>query len=238
MGREYLKAGTLLAPLPPALVSVGIGERANLITIGWTGILATTPTTTYVSVRESRHSYKILKEHGEFVIHLCSADMAPAVDYAGIYTGAKVDKWRELGLTKEESRHVSVPTVAEAPIAIECRVREVLPMGSHDVFVADVLGVSVKAELLDREGKLHMERAGLLAYMHGEYYTLGERVGRFGYSATPAARGGVKGKVAVGATDQGATESTPKGYQRRGIKPQKKKKTVKPPPFETPKKRR
>ena len=237
MGREYLKAGTLLAPLPPALVSVGVGEKANLITIGWTGILATTPTTTYISVRESRHSYGLLKEHGEFVIHLCSYAMAPAVDYAGIYTGAKVDKWRELGLTKEESRHVSVPTVGEAPIAIECRVREVLPMGSHDVFIADVLGVSVKAELLDGEGKLHMERAGLLAYMHGEYYTLGERVGRFGYSATPAARGGVKGKTAVGKTGR-ASENAPKGYQRRGVKPVKKKKTVKPPPFETEKKRR
>ena len=238
MGREYLKAGTLLAPLPPALVSVGVGEGANLITIGWTGILATTPTTTYISVRESRHSHAILKEQGEFVIHLCSHAMAPAVDYAGIYTGAKVDKWRELGLTKEESRHVAVPTVGEAPIAIECRVREVLPMGSHDVFVADVLGVSVKEELLDKDGKLHMERAGLLAYMHGEYYTLGERVGRFGYSATPAARGGVKGRTAVGKTEKSATEGTPKGYQRRGVKPVKKKRTVTPPPFDIGKKRR
>lgn len=238
MGREYLKAGTLLAPLPPALVSVGVGEGANLITIGWTGILATTPTTTYISVRESRHSYRLLKEHGEFVIHLCSENMAPAVDYAGIYTGAKVDKWRELGLTKEESRHVAVPTVGEAPIAIECRVREVLPMGSHDVFIADVLGVSVKEELLDKEGKLHMERAGLLAYMHGEYYTLGERIGRFGYSATPAARGGVKGQAAVCKTEKSTTESTPKGYQRRGVKPVKKKRTVKPPPFDIGKKRR
>lgn len=195
MARVSLGAGTLTAPLPPALVSVGVGEEANLITIGWTGILASTPPSTYVSIRKCRHSHGLLSRHGEFVIHLCASDMAAEVDYCGIYTGAKVNKWDKLGLHKVESKNVAVPTVEEAPVAIECRVREVVEMGSHDVFVADILSVSVKDELLDEKGKLHLEWADLLAYMHGEYFTIGERVGRFGFSATKEKRGGVKESI-------------------------------------------
>ena len=198
MSRVTLGAGTLTAPLPPALVSVGVGDEANLITIGWTGILASTPPSTYVSIRKCRHSHGLLARHGEFVIHLCSADMAAEVDYCGIYTGAKVDKWKKLGLTKADSCHVAVPTLAEAPVAIECRVREVVEMGSHDVFVADILGVTVQEGLVDETGKLHLEWGNLLAYMHGEYFKIGERLGRFGFSATRPDRGGVKGNVGKG----------------------------------------
>ena len=195
MARKYLKGGALTAPLPPALVSVGDGEESNLITIGWTGILATIPPTTYISVRPSRYSHRLLEKNGEFVIHLASEELAPAVDYCGIYTGEKVDKFKNCGLTPIPSEHVKCPTVAECPVAIECRVSRVVPMGSHDVFVADIVGASVDEKYFDEAGKIHLEWANLLAYMHGEYFTIGRRVGKFGYAATSGEKGGVKGKI-------------------------------------------
>lgn len=180
--RKSFSPGALTAPLPPAIVTVGDGEQDNMLTVAWTGILATVPPKTYISVRPSRHSYGLLKKSGEFVINLPSADMAKTVDFVGIYTGAKMDKFERTGLTRLKSEKVLVPTVAECPVALECRVSEVLPMGSHDVFIADILSVSCREELLDTEGKLHFERANLLAYMHGEYYSLGECLGSFGFS--------------------------------------------------------
>lgn len=180
--RKSLSPGTLMAPVPPALVTVGDFDNANIITIAWTGILASTPPKTYISVRPSRHSYGILKEHGEFVINLPSVSLAREVDYAGIYTGKKVDKFEKCSLTKTKSEKVSPPTIAECPIALECRVCEVIPMGSHDVFMADIVSVSCREELIDDKGKIHFENADLLAYSHGEYYSLGKTVGRFGFS--------------------------------------------------------
>jgi flavin reductase (DIM6/NTAB) family NADH-FMN oxidoreductase RutF len=164
------------------MVTVGDFDNANILTIAWTGILATQPPKTYISVRPSRHSYGILKEKGEFVINLPSVDLVKATDYVGIYTGAKVDKWEKTGLTKAKSEKVSPPTIAECPIALECKVCEVIPMGSHDVFMADIVSVSCKDEIIDEAGKMRFDRADLLAYAHGEYYSLGEVVGRFGFS--------------------------------------------------------
>ena len=182
MARKSLKAGALTAPLPPVLVTVGVGDKANIITIGWTGILATHPPRTYVSVRPERYSHALLKEHGEFVINLTTVDMAREVDYCGIYTGAKVDKFSECGFTKAESEAVAVPSIAECPLSIECRVCEVVPMGTHDVFVADIVGVTCDEGMLDSEGRLCFDKAGLLAYAHGEYFALGAKVGKFGFS--------------------------------------------------------
>ncbi len=187
--RKSFSAGTLVAPVPPAMVTVGDFDNANVLTIAWTGILASTPPKTYISVRPSRHSYGMLKERGEFVINLPSADLAREVDFVGIYTGAKMDKFEKCGLTKQRSENVAPPTIAECPIAIECRVCEVLPMGSHDVFVADILSVSCQDSIIDTDGKMHFEKANLLAYAHGEYYTLGEIVGRFGFSTEKAKKG-------------------------------------------------
>lgn len=179
--RHSFAPGALTAPLPPALVTVGDMERANIITIGWTGILATIPPKTYISVRPSRYSHGIIKEKGEFVINLPSTDIVREVDYAGIYTGAKVDKFEKCHLTKVESREVSAPTIAECPVAIECKVSEVVPMGSHDVFVADIVSVSCREDLLE-DGRMRFDKANLLAYAHGEYFALGEKLGRFGFS--------------------------------------------------------
>ena len=180
--RKHFAPGTLVAPVPPAMVTVGDFDNSNIITIAWTGILNSQPPKTYVSIRPSRHSYGILKEKGEFVINLPSVDLAKQTDYVGIYTGAKVDKWAKTGLTKAKSEKVAPPTIAECPIAIECRVSEVIPMGSHDVFMADIVGISCREDIVDENGKMHFDRADLLAYAHGEYYELGEVVGRFGFS--------------------------------------------------------
>ena len=164
------------------MVTVGNYDNANILTIAWTGILASQPPKTYISVRPSRHSYKILKENPEFVINLPSVSLARETDYVGIYTGAKVDKWEKTGLTKAKSEKVDTPTIAECPIALECRVCEIIPMGSHDVFMADILSVSCREDIIDEAGKMHFDKADLLAYAHGEYYSLGEVVGRFGFS--------------------------------------------------------
>ena len=182
MGRKNLKPGALTAPLPPVLVTVGEGDAANIITIGWTGILATHPARTYVSIRPERHSYSLLRRHGEFVVNLATVEMARKVDYCGIYTGAKVNKFKECGLTPVASKEVTVPSIAECPLSLECRVVEVIPMGTHDVFIADIVGVSCDEAMLDDMGRLCYDKVNLLAYAHGEYFALGEKVGRFGFS--------------------------------------------------------
>lgn len=196
MARRNFKAGALTAPLPPVMVSVGDMENANIITIGWTGILSTIPPRTYISVRPQRHSYKILKEKREFVINLTTADQARIVDYAGIYTGAKVDKFKECKLTKVSSKEVSAPTIAECPLSLECRVIEIIPMGTHDVFISDIVSVSCDEGILDDDGKIRFDKAGLLAYAHGEYYALGDKVGKFGFSTKkPSANKSTQKKV-------------------------------------------
>ena len=191
--RISLAPGALTAPIPPAIVTVGDREEYNMLTVAWTGILATQPPKTYISVRPSRHSYGMLKKSGEFVINLPSAKIAREVDFVGIYTGAKMNKFEKTGLTPIKSKAVLPPTVAECPIALECRVCEVIPMGSHDVFVADIVSVSCRGDIIDSDGKMRYERADLLAYMHGEYYSIGERLGRFGFS-TDKAKPESKGK--------------------------------------------
>ena len=180
--RISLGAGVLTAPVPPVMVTVGDMEKSNIITIGWTGILATKPPKTYISVRPERYSYKILKESGEFVINLASKSLAYETDFAGIYSGKNVDKFDKLGLTKYPSEKVACPTIAECPVSIECRVSEVIPMGTHDVFVADILAVSCREEIVDGEGRADFALADLLAYAHGEYFALGERLGKIGFS--------------------------------------------------------
>ena len=182
MGRQNFKAGTLLAPLPAVMVSVGDMENSNILTIAWTGILSSDPPRTYISVRPSRHSHKIISERGEFVINLTNEDLALATDYAGIYTGAKVDKFEKCKLTKTESKEVSAPTIAEAPVSLECRVFDVIHSGTHDIFMADIVNVSCDEKLLDENGRICFERAKLIAYSHGEYFALGKKVGRFGFS--------------------------------------------------------
>lgn len=182
MARQNFKAGALEAPLPAVMVTVGDMENANILTVAWTGILSTDPPRTYVSVRPSRFSHKILTEKREFVINLTTEDLALATDYVGIYTGAKVDKFEKCRLTKTESAVVSAPTIKEAPIALECKVFDIINSGTHDIFMADIVNVSCDDKILDENGRMCFERAKLIAYSHGEYFALGRKLGKFGFS--------------------------------------------------------
>ena len=183
MPKRILKGGAMLAPVPAVMVSVGDGEEKNVLTVAWCGTLCTTPPKTYISVRPERFSYQMIKESGEFVINLPSADLVRAVDFCGMYTGAKVNKIEKCKFTLEEPSKVSVPIIGECPIALECRVEKIVPLGSHDMFVADIVSVSVDERLLNRDGKMEIERANLLAYAHGDYFALGKRLGCFGFSS-------------------------------------------------------
>lgn len=189
MSKIKWKGGALIAPLPPVMVSSGDMERSNIMTVAWTGIINTIPPKTYISVRPKRHSYNIIKESGEFVINLTPSKLIKAADYCGIYTGAKVDKFAKCNLTREEGTEVSCPLIAESPLSLECKVTEIIPLGTHDMFLADIVAVDVDESLLDKDGKLHLERAGLAAFAHGEYFELGKKIGKFGFSATKKRKG-------------------------------------------------
>ena len=188
MSKTKWKGGTLLGPLPPTLVTCGTMEEANIITIAWTGICNTIPPKTYISVRPQRHSYEIIKNSGEFVIHLTPASLIRAADRCGIHTGRKVDKFARWGLDKEPATDVAAPLIAQCPLALECRVDQIIPLGSHDMFLAEVVGVTVDKEQIDERGKFHLNDTGLVAYSHGEYFLLGEKVGKFGYSVRKKGR--------------------------------------------------
>lgn len=183
MAKTEWKGGALLAPLPAVLVSCGSGEKANILTVAWTGILNTVPPKTYISVRKKRHSYALIQESGEFVINLTGEDLVRAADWCGTYTGAKVNKFSACGLTPEPSSVVSCPSVAQSPLSLECRVTQIIPLGSHDMFLADIVAVRVEESLINRDGKLCLERAHLAAFAHGAYYALGRKLGDFGFSA-------------------------------------------------------
>ena len=175
------QGGALIAPIPAVMVSCGNMEKSNIITVAWCGITNTVPPKTYISVRPSRHSFDIIKESGEFVINLVPAALAKTADFCGVYTGKKVDKFEKCGLTKERGSKVSAPLIGECPISIECKVSDIIPLGSHHMFLADIVAVNVEKRLLDGD-KLCINRAHLCAFAHGEDYKLGERIGKFGFS--------------------------------------------------------
>lgn len=189
MAKISWRGGALIAPLPPVMVSCGKDEGKNIVTVAWTGIINTVPPKTYISLRPSRHSYNIIKESGEFVINLTPASLVRAADYCGMYTGAKKDKFKECALTAEPCEVVDCVSIAECPLSLECRVTGVKAIGTHDMFEADIVGVRVEESLLDKNGKLHIERARLAAYAHGEYFELGRRLGSFGFSAVKKGHG-------------------------------------------------
>ncbi len=182
MAKVTWKGSTLLAPVPPVMVTCGEGDKANIITVAWAGIINTHPPRVSISVRPTRHSYGLIKESGEFVINLTTTDLVAAADYCGIYTGAKVDKFAQTGLHKEPSQEVACPMIAESPLCLECKVIDILPQGTHDLFLAEVVAVHAEEALLDEKGKLCLDRAGLAAFAHGTYYALGEQIGTFGYT--------------------------------------------------------
>ena len=182
-GKELWKPGNMLYPIPAVMVSCQRkGEKPNIITVAWAGNVCSSPAMLSISVRKERYSYDILKETGEFVVNLTNRKLAAATDWCGVRSGKDYDKFKEMHLTPQESRFVSAPGIAESPVNIECKVRNILELGSHDMFVAEVLGVTVDEKLLDNKGKFDLRAADLIAYSHGEYFTLGEKIGKFGYS--------------------------------------------------------
>ena len=182
MKKQVWRPGTLVSPVPPALGSCGTMERPNLITVAWTGNVCSDPARAYISVRPQRYSYGLIKESGQFAINLTTAALARAADFCGVRSGRDVDKFAHLGLTPLPAKELSCPILGESPVSLECRVFDVVPLGSHDLFLADVVAVDVEEELLDAGGKLRLDRCGLAAYAHGEYYALGKRLGTFGFS--------------------------------------------------------
>ena len=192
MARKDLNPGTLLGPLPAVMVTVGDENESNVLTVAWCGVLSTSPTRVYISVRPSRHSHAIIERTGEFVINLTTESLVRTTDYVGIFTGAKVNKFEKCNLTRVPSKVVAAPTIKESPLSLECKVFDVMKSGTHDVFMADVVNVSCDESIIDAEGRICLDKAGLITYAHGEYFSLGKKLGKFGFSATKKKRGAPK----------------------------------------------
>ncbi len=182
MKKQIWKPGTVLYPVPAVMVSCGTMEQNNIITIAWTGTVNTNPPMTYISVRPERHSYDMIKNSGEFVINLVTKDLTFACDYCGVKSGKDVNKFQEMGLTPQKGEQVSTPIIAESPVSLECKVKQIIPLGSHHMFLAEVVSVSVSETYFDETGKFHFNKSEPICYSHGGYFTLGKQIGSFGYS--------------------------------------------------------
>ena len=182
MGKVLWKAGTFEYPIPAVMVSLGTMEKSNIITVAWTGILCTNPAKVYISVRKERYSYNIIKETGEFVINLTTKDLAYATDWCGVRSGSKYDKFKEMKLTKQKANFVKCPMIKESPVSIECRVSEIKELGSHHMFIADVLGINADEKYIDEKGAFDISKCNLIAYANGGYYPLAKKIGKFGFS--------------------------------------------------------
>ena len=193
MGKIDFKPGNMLYPLPAVLVTVRNREREdNVFTVAWTGTVCTNPPMLYISVRPERYSYQAIADTGVFAVNLTTASMAKAVDFCGVRSGRDTDKFRAAGLTKTEGTVCDVPLIEESPVCIECRVKQVLPLGSHHMFIADVVHVTVDESYMDEDGRFHLEKADPLVYSHGEYYNTGSYKGNFGFSVRKRKKKGKK----------------------------------------------
>lgn len=191
MSKQYWKAGNMVYPVPAVMVSCQReGEKPNIITVAWCGTICTSPAMLYISVRPERYSYNIIKDTEEFVVNLVTDRLVKATDYCGVKSGRDVDKFAETGLTPLKSQHINAPGIDESPVNIECRVKKIEELGSHHMFIAEVVGVTVDEQYMDENGKFELSKAGLVAYSHGEYYELGKKKGTFGYSVRKKKKAG------------------------------------------------
>lgn len=194
MKKATWRPGNMLYPVPAVMVSCGHYENpgdeaaCNILTVAWTGTICSDPAMVYVSIRPSRHSYSMIKETGEFVINLTTSALARAMDYCGVRSGRDHSKFTEMNLTAQPAETIKAPLIAESPVNIECKVTQILPLGTHDMFLAEVKAVRVNEDLLDEAGKLQLEKAGLITYSHGTYHELGKALGTFGYSVKKKAK--------------------------------------------------
>ena len=182
MPKTLWKPGTMVYPVPAAMVTCGSMAFPNIITIAWTGTICTEPAMTYISVRKERHSHAIIKESGLFAINLTTKPLARAADFCGVKSGRDVDKFKMTGLTPIKGLVLDIPIIEESPLSIECKVTEIKELGSHDLFLAQVVGVTIEESLMDENGRFRLDQAKLVAYSHGAYYALGESLGTFGFS--------------------------------------------------------
>lgn len=184
MSKIHFKGSAMLNPVPAVLITSRNKEgNVNVFTVGWIGTACTRPPMLTVAIRPERLSYEYIKETGEFVVNLPSKELTKKVDYCGVRSGRRVDKIKEMGFTLEDSSSVDVPSIKECPLSLECRVSSITPLGSHDLFIAEILNVQVDEYLIDKKGKIHLEKADLISYSHGEYFGLPLKpIGKFGYS--------------------------------------------------------
>ena len=182
MSKVTWKPGTFVYPIPAVMVSCGTMEKSNIITVAWTGIINTNPAMVYISVRPERFSYNLIKETGEFIINLTTENLVYATDWCGVKTGAKVDKFKEMKLTKQKGNFVKCPLIEESPVSVECKVIEIKELGSHHMFVAEVLSIDADEKYIDEKGAFDISKCDLIAYANGGYYELGQKLGKFGYS--------------------------------------------------------
>ena len=213
MGKRQFKPGNMLYPVPAVMVSVADKEgNANIITVAWAGTVCTNPPMLTISIRPERYSYHMIRETGEFVVNLTTEELARATDYCGVRSGRDTDKWTDMGLTKEKASKVSVPLILECPVNLECRVVDVKELGSHDMFIAKVMGVTVDERYMNDKGKFNLNASGLVTYSHGEYFELGKRLGSFGYSVKRPAK--KRGPGNRGAKTSGASGGAGKKSRR------------------------
>ncbi|MGN0293476.1 MAG: flavin reductase family protein [Lachnospiraceae bacterium] len=183
MGKQYWKPGNMLYPVPAVMVSCGReNEKPNIITVAWTSTSCSSPAMVSISIRPERHSYNIIKETGEFVVNLVTEELVYAADYCGVRSGRDVDKFEQMKLTPLQSKTVKAPGISESPVNIECKVVQIIPLGSHDLILGEVTGVTVDDQYMDETGRFNLSQAKLAVYSHGEYYGLGRKIGTFGYS--------------------------------------------------------
>ena len=182
MAKQVWKPATLLSHLPAALVTCGTVEEPNVLTIAWTGIINSSPAMTYISVRPERWSHHLIAESGEFVINVTTADLVRAADFCGVRSGKDTDKFEEMKLTALPASKVSAPILAQSPVSLECKVTEVKHLGSHDMFIAEIVAIQVEDKYIDETGRLDLRKAGVMFYSHGEYFAQGKKIGQMGYS--------------------------------------------------------
>lgn len=191
MSKQQWKPGNMLYPVPAVMISCGRkNERPNIITVAWAGTICSDPVMLSISVRKERYSHDIIAQTGEFVVNLVTKDLVFATDYCGVRSGREVDKFKDMKLTPCAMPHIAAPGIEESPVNIECKVKEIKELGSHDMFLAQVVGVSVDEKYMDEKGKFHLNHTGLVSYSHGEYFELGKKLGKFGYSVQKKSTGG------------------------------------------------
>lgn len=195
MSKVQWKGGTFIYPIPAVMVSCGTMEKSNIITVAWTGILNTNPAMCYISVRPERYSHDIIKENGEFAINLTTRQLAYATDWCGVKSGRDVDKFKEMKLTKERANIIKAPLIKECPVSVECKVKEIVPLGSHDMFVAEIVAIDADEKYINEKGAFDISKCDLIAYANGGYYPLESKIGKFGYSVQKKSKTAKNSKI-------------------------------------------